>query len=467
MIKLPYYEPDKAYFTNNLLLPRSSVNEKALKATLSFQIGEEQEVEEGTGYLTGRMVPRYVNLWDTNRNHVIVPRHFLWGQKIPNIESIKFEPKFEKIELPNKIVPRPAQAEALVEMEKHRAGTVNLACGRGKTVLALLYIIKRQRPAMVIVNQSALMEQWKEEIRRHIGDIPIGEIQGKKFEWSGYPIVLAMLHTLGQKRDQLTRSFKERFGVVFYDEGHHMSAPLFIKTADIFYGDRFGLTATAYRADGLENMYWYHLGPIIYQDLSQDLVPTVRFHKTNWYMPKKYWSKIRDKSGQMNHGKLCQYLGQMKERNQLILKHIMSDWASGRQLLVLSHSIEHVRRLYEMMNRPSAGLITGVDTKAVDRTKILKQCNPVFGTFQLAREALDKKELDTLYICTPFGSSNDLQQSLGRIQREFKDKQPPLARVFEDPNIKMSRNQCNRLRSYLKALGYPVEEQEEHIQCCS
>lgn len=105
----------------------------------------------------------------------------------------------------------------------------------------------------------------------------------------------------------------------------------------------------------------------------------------------------------------------------------------------------------------SGGLITGKDTKADDRVVVLKEFNPVFGTFQLAREALNKKELDCLYICTPFSSSNDLQQSFGRIQRECEGKPQPFVRIFEDPNIGMSRGQCERLRTYLRALNYPVE----------
>ena len=101
-------------------------------------------------------------------------------------------------------------------------------------------------------------------------------------------------------------------------------------------------------------------------------------------------------------------------------------------------------------------MIVGV-TPQEDRMGILREMNPVFGTFQLAREGLNKPKLDTLYIVTPFSNSNDLQQSWGRIQRRYADKRPPIVRVFEDTAFSVCQKSCSNLRRYLRAFGYPFE----------
>jgi hypothetical protein len=99
-----------------------------------------------------------------------------------------------------------------------------------------------------------------------------------------------------------------------------------------------------------------------------------------------------------------------------------------------------------------------------NRMPTLSKANPLFATFQLAREGLDKKVLDTLYITTPFSNSNDLQQAWGRTQRVFDGKQPPIVRVFEDNKIPACVKACRKLRKYLKALGYPFERVKTEVR---
>ena len=291
--------------------------------------------------------------------------------------------------------------------------------------------------------------------------------------------------------------FRRYFGVVFFDEGHHMAAPHFVKAADLFFGERFSLTATAFRTDGLEAISMYHIGDIIYQDLAQELIPETIFHVMNWKMSKlqvegelveeeengevvqKRIGGVLDVSGKTHHRKLCIELGKVDWRNELIVKHLVKDMAEDRHILMLTHSVEHTRILGGMVQQafPKAGIVNGKDVDPFARIAIIEECNPVVATFDLAREALDKDVLDTLVICTPFGNSNDLQQSYGRIQRRKPGKNDPRVRVYEDrvagpqpsspgkkrKDIKMSAKQCRILKTYLKALKYPFKEKKEKL----
>jgi superfamily II DNA or RNA helicase len=96
--------------------------------------------------------------------------------------------------------------------------------------------------------------------------------------------------------------------------------------------------------------------------------------------------------------------------------------------------------------------------------RLLHNSNPVLGTFQLAREGLDKPTLDTMYICTPFSNPNDLQQSWGRIQRKDPNKQDPVVRVFEDLAFSCTERACRSLRGHLNGMGYPYKLKQVKVE---
>ena len=472
-------DPTKGYRNTNLLIPKKQVNQAAVKAALTFVIGEEDVVEDETGIIL-RTRPKLIKLWNETKHHLITPRAFISDEDLKafDVEWVEDRPESIKLDLPDNIIPRDATQEAaLATMAERRGGTVNLSCGRGKSIIAIKYAITHGLPCLIVVNASALAHQWSLKIKQFVGDIQVGHIQGSVCRWKDCAFTVATVQTLATRKDTWTPEFRRYFGVIFYDEGHHMSAPHFVKSADLFYGQRFSLTATAYRTDGLESIYQYHLGPIIYQDLSQELIPDTVFHVMSWRATKKQDQNARDVKGMVNQGKLCIMLGKLKWRNEIILRNLEEDMLEGRQVLVLSHSVEHTRILRDLIKERfdwRVGLINGPDTKPLDRIPVLLESNPVVGTFQIAREALDKETLDTLHICTPFGNPNDLQQAWGRIQRKKDGKNDPRVRVYEDViapvevrgnarKIDTCVRQCRKLRKYLKVQEYPTRKvTEEH-----
>jgi len=457
-------DPDKAYITNKLLLPKALINERPIKTALTFITNEETKVvDEATGEVIDT-IPSTLHLYEETAHHLVVPREFLTPRQREQFQFpfvVVDPPDFEHVSIEALSAPRDEeQQRAFNALVTHPNGTLNLACGKGKTVLALLLAAHLKVPTMVVVNTTALLEQWKEEIERHLDVDDVGVVQGTQVKWAGCPIVLATVHTLAGKRDLWSVEFRRRFGLVFYDEGHHMSAPLFSKSADLFYGKRYSLTATPKRLDGLEAVYQYHLGEVIYSDLSQDLVPTTFFHPLKWDMPLRDKDRVTDKSGDINSSKLRVYLGELDWRNELIVEDIEFDLAAGRQLLVLSHSVAHVDRLRQMlMNRWPAGAITGA-TPQESRMQILRDSNPVVGTFQLAREGLNKPSLDTLYVATPFKSPNDIQQALGRIQRAYDGKKEPIFRYYYDTAFNFSVDSYRKIRRWMKDSDYPFRRRQ-------
>jgi superfamily II DNA or RNA helicase len=267
-----------------------------------------------------------------------------------------------------------------------------------------------------------------------------------------------MIHTLAQRADQIPMELRMRFGTVVFDEVHHLSASTFLKTAPLFFGNRYGLTATAEREDGLEGAYYAHVGEIFHSDLQGDLQATTYFKSTPFKLPPDAW-QITDRAGQFSVGKLYTYLASLPARNSQIISMALEAASTGRKVLVLTHSAEHPELLKGMFDggeggakNLTSGAISG-KTAGAERTQIIQQSNVSFATFQVAREGLDVAALDTVIFATPFKAWGAFQQGKGRIERKVAGKKDPIVVVLEDVGIGPCRGMCLSLRRAIAQHG--------------
>jgi superfamily II DNA or RNA helicase len=397
-------------------------------------------------------------------DYVVIARHFFteeeWKEKIGKWGELRLEDSLEKFDFGDKIKPRDAdQQKAWDAFKDQQFGVLNLACGKGKTVMALKKIAKRGYPAVVIVNNSGLMDQWKDRALEFlgIGEDDIGIVQGSKEEWDK-PLVLAMIHTLAKRAHTIPHDVRSRFGTVIFDEVHHLSAATFSQTAPLFYGNRYGLTATPNREDGLEDVYYAHIGPIFYSDLVGDLEAQIYFKKVKTTVPKDD-SRIKDITGEFSAGKMYTYFSELGSRNREILAVVQDALGKGRKILVLTHSKDHPKVLLqklldtECMNRYTAGAVTG-DTSGDMRTQVIRDSDVTFATFGVAREGLDVAALDTLVFATPFKAWGAFQQGKGRIERKSPGKKEPIVVVIDDYKFGPAGAMCRNLRRKIVANGF-------------
>ena len=397
-------------------------------------------------------------------DYVVIARHFFteeeWKSKIGHWTELPLSDSLEKFDFGDRITPRDKDQKIAWEaFKKQSFGVLNLACGKGKTVLALKKIAERGYPAIVIVNNSGLMDQWKERALEFLGiqESDIGIVQGPKEEWDK-PLVLAMIHTLSKRAHDVPQEIRARFGTVIFDEVHHLSASTFSQTAPLFYGNRYGLTATPVREDGLEDVYYSHIGPIFHSDLVGDLEAKIFFKKVGTTMPKDA-SEIRDITGEFSAGKMYTYFSKSGTRNREILSVVYDALGKGRKILVLTHSKDHpdilLRKLLDThcMERYTAGVVTG-DTSGDMRTKVIRDSNVTFATFGIAREGLDVSALDTLVFATPFKAWGSFQQGKGRIERRYPNKKEPIVVVIDDYKFGPAGAMCRNLRRKILANGF-------------
>jgi superfamily II DNA or RNA helicase len=156
--------------------------------------------------------------------------------------------------------PFPHQSEALdIWWRGGGRGIVVLPTGTGKTFLAILAINKAARPALVVTPTIDLLHQWYGELLLAF-DVPVGVLGGGENEVQ--PLTVTTYDSAYIHLERLGN----RFGLLVFDECHHLPGPSYMQTAiGSLAPYRLGLTATPERADGLESLLPGLIGPIVYR----------------------------------------------------------------------------------------------------------------------------------------------------------------------------------------------------------
>ena len=361
-MKLLKRQPTKGYIDNYLWVQKSYVNVEGTKAALTFSFVDAYSPTKS----------RMLYLWKEMEHHLLVPRAF-WGvgelpfdvvdcrptsyTAVTFNSKIKLDHLWKETQGVRQLTPTGdnVQAKSLSALQREPGGVLQLACGKGKTVVALELIARAQVPALVVLDNTQLLSQWADQAVELLGIAreDLGLIQADQFDWKK-PLVLATYQTLAIQADTLPEEVRRWFGIIIWDEAHHISAPTFAKSADIFYGSRYGLTATPIRADGLHIIHDFHIGKVLYKDLTQTLKPKIYFKWTGLAVDETNpRARVRDKNGKEHRAMLAGYFGQWRQRLDIILADVIAARASGRKVLVLSDSVDETVNLAALWADPN------------------------------------------------------------------------------------------------------------------
>ena len=155
---------------------------------------------------------------------------------------------------------RAYQVEAVAAWRENlRRGTVVLPTGTGKSVVAELAIADTRRPTLVVAPTLALVGQWYDRLRHAFGR-PVGIIGG------GYNELHELTVTTYDSGWMQMPRIGDRFGLLVFDEIHHLPAPSYRGAAEASIAPfRLGLTATYEREDSLELTLDDVVGPVVYR----------------------------------------------------------------------------------------------------------------------------------------------------------------------------------------------------------
>lgn len=432
-------DPDKAYIRESLYLPKSKVRMSMVESALTFYYNDGKRAE----------------LYKEQEHHVIVPRNFVPLSRLQTIcPIVDLRPtKYKNITFKSSIKLRTDLQVESAKAIRGTSGILVIPCGEGKTVVAMNEIAARKVPTLIIVNTEQLISQWcdqKDGLQKFLNMNPkdIGLIQGKHFDWE-HPIVLATIQTLANRRDTVQEKIRRYFGLIIWDEVDEMATPVYSLTSDIFYGERMGLTATPSRRDGNDQIFKYHIGPILLQNETFRQKPKVYFHMNMTICPPETY--INFYSDRINFGKLYTMLSKEKARNDLIKKVIKEQLSAGRKILVLGERKEQLIQFHEEFK--DSGLCIH-EVSVADRWEMLARCKVIFAIRKLSKRALNQIDLDTLITIFPMTDPGGLRQACGRILRECSTKQTPEVHIIEDVNIPDMEHMCDKMRKVFTEWGF-------------
>ena len=166
------------------------------------------------------------------------------------------------------LTPRPYQEDALTAWRAEGCrGVVVLPTGSGKTLVGALAIAEVELATLVVVPTIDLLRQWQRALAEALGRAPedIGVYGGGTHDAQAITIITyesAALHP------ELLR----RFGLLIFDECHHLPAQTYRQIAEGAYTpQRLGLSATPERADDEHLALERLIGPEVYRRAPAEL----------------------------------------------------------------------------------------------------------------------------------------------------------------------------------------------------
>ncbi len=364
------------------------------------------------------------------------------------------------------------QQAALDEVKKHDYGILVSPPDSGKTVIGVALIAERKVSTLVIVHRQPLVEQWRERMNEFIGidRKEIGTVSGIKSKLTG-KIDIAMIQSLA-KNDAL-EEIAGKYTQIIVDECHHIPAASFESVMKQFRARYIlGLTATPYRKDGLEKILFHQCGPTRYEiqhaDLNIGIRKEVVVRETNIRLPESVGENPP-------YHILAEYLTGNLERNEIVVKDIITELNSGHYPLVLTdrktHIEELVGKISEILKVENIrnALIFRLDGAMSPKERKLSisqivECRKsgapccIIATASLIGEGFDLPFLDVLVLSMPMSFKGRLIQYVGRLQRADVNKD--YIRVYDyldsfcATTLKMYRK---RAKTY-GAMGFIVKE---------
>ena len=376
---------------------------------------------------------------------------------------------------------RPEQDKALKELIRYDNGILHAATAFGKTVVSSALIAQKKVNTLIILESSALIEQWKEALEKFLNineGLPtyetktgrvrkrkslIGTLQGAHDSMTGI-IDIAMAGSLCKKGKY--HKMMNEYGLVLIDECHHSASETIanvLKEVKAKYV--YGVTATPKRGDGLEKINYMLIGPIRYSYTAKE---KAKEQGIQHLVYPRFTRTVPPRgviTGKMHPNEAYEIIHNNDVRDEQIVEDVKSCVSAGRTPVILSRYKDHSEKLYKRLKSHAdhVFLMTGNNSKK-EHKKILEQMHQVgkdeslvlIATGSLVGEGFDFPRLDTLFMATPVSFRGVVEQYAGRLNRDHEGKENVIIYDYVDNHIPMFDNMyVKRLKAY-KQIGYEL-----------
>lgn len=417
-------------------------------------------------------VGQYINNFSIDlHNNLLIPRGYrkelfalLKNMGIPHtIDDERTKFSYKDIDS-SEIIYRSYQADGITSLVAQEEGMLVAPAGSGKTVMGLSLIPLLGQPTLWVTHTGPLLSQTTTMAKKFLPSLDVGFIEDGKWEL-GDILTIGMVQTLIRDPKKLAE-IQNKFGLVIVDEGHHVAASTFLEVIsqlNSYY--LYGLTATPYRRDKLENVMFQTIGPLLSR------IPIEKVIESGGIMlPIVKYKTIHSKRIDTNNIQtiLKDHIVNNISRNRIIVSDVLEEAVNNNFCIVISDRKAHCEILYNLISVgwEQTGIATGKYSKKyvqeqVDRFN-KKEITVLVTTSQLLGEGFDVPFINRAFITMPFRAEAKAEQIVGRVQRTSHGKNNSIVYDYVDADVGVLANQfysrtgdC-RHRAYTR-LGIVVE----------
>lgn len=417
--------------------------------------------------------PSHITFYEVRGNTLVLPygtlRNILPMIDYDNIE-LSFVPS-RHIDYACNIPLYEYQTTALNALVQSQYGILQSPAGSGKTQIGIALIARLGKRALWLTHTKDLLDQSKDRAEMYIDKSLIGTITEGKVN-IGNGITFATIQTMSKLNLEGYQNF---WDLIVVDECHRCAGSPTVVTqfykvlSSLSAKNKYGLSATVHRSDGLIVATKSLLGDIVYEvDPSEvkDKIMQIGIQPIGTGI--KISPCCQNSDGTLNFTHLITYLCENQERNKTIVRQLENH--SQFSSLILSDRLNHLETLISMLPaemREQAAMISGkMTTKAgkQERKQAIEDMRSgrkkyLFATYSLAKEGLDIPCLERLYMVTPQKDYAVITQSIGRIARTCEGKKEPVCYDFVDDILYLYKAYKKRCTTYKKNNCYFATEE--------
>ncbi len=347
---------------------------------------------------------------------------------------------------------RDYQKEYVDKAYSEKAAVLANPAGSGKTVTSIGLMCEIDSPTLILVPQRNLVNQWKREIldKTTVTEDQIGEYHGEEKEMGD--ITIATYHMAGGK----TSLFRKDWGLIIFDEVHHIPSKLFRKTASLQSTRRLGLSASPVREDAKEREIFALIGREIGSDWARFfseghvVKPDVEITMVDWASD-FYRHKYDEASGIKKA-----IIASKNPAKKQVLEDLLEEY-SDKKTLVFCDWIDQGEELSSEYDMP---FISG-ETDYDEREEFFEEfrsgdLNKMIIS-RIGDEGLDLPNAEVgIVMSGQGGSRRQATQRAGRVMRPFGDAQVYMVATKASNEEDFVKRQVE----LLKEKGVPVKMSE-------
>ncbi|MGB9705144.1 MAG: DEAD/DEAH box helicase, partial [Pyrobaculum sp.] len=341
------------------------------------------------------------------------------------------EPAYPRVEYKGGFSLFPFQREAVDNWASHgMRGTVIIPTGGGKTFVGLEAMRRAGTSALVLVVTKELAAQWVERIRKYLGISP-GVLGGGSREVRD--VTVAIYNSAVKYIDELVG----RFGLVVFDEAHHVPAETFKEVAlSLDSPFRLALSATPEREDKNEHLIYEAVGPPVYRASYRSMVEAGLVVPVEHYRVYVRMSREEEKSYASlpsdNAIVLRNAAAKAGAKIPVAVRIVAREVALGSKVLVFTQFIDQAEELYRRLREAgvAAELITSEEgNREAAFRRFSAGVSKVVVTTTVLDEGVDVPDAEVAVVVSGTGSRRQMIQRVGRVVRATSGKRA--ARVYE------------------------------------